>query len=317
MAERPLSICIILYNLAGFGWGLRAVLIYNPAKVTLKSDLMKSILPAVCFCLVLPGSYAAQANDAVTATQFRLLVGLGYGRYESLLAQDPDRGLYMLPRWQLYYKKFYVENLDLGLNLVSHQGWSFDLTTKQSFDAMLLRRHGEHSSLPAGLQVGEGQTPGLFDGLDPAAADAGGRHYSYLGGFTVLYQHAGWQLQSALHQDLSRVHQGREWASEISYAAIAQSVAVQTSLGIRKLDSAYSNYYFSHQLNGAVPDALPVMPGAQTLSSFKLAASWAVSAKTSLVLNWKREYLPRELRRSGLLDKREHDIWFTGVLFQY
>ncbi|ALZ77296.1 MipA/OmpV family protein [Rheinheimera sp. F8] len=264
-------------------------------------------------------AFAVRADNAGPTSDFRLLLGLGYGQYSSVLQQGTDSQFYLLPRWQLYYRKFYVENLDIGLNLLENQHWSVDLTGKQSFDA-LLTRHSQMqdsflkglltSSVPVLIPIQFGTE--LRDYITPTR-----RHLSYLAGTTLYYRQPDWQFSTAWHRDISNVHHGSEWLSELNYQWQQPDYGLQLTATVRRLDDNYSNYYFGVNPADLVQNAYVHRPGQQWLPSVRLAVRYRLTDQMDWVANWRREYLPSVYRKSLYFDRLTHDLWFTGVLLQW
>ncbi len=252
-----------------------------------------------------------------------LRLGFGYGQYGNILHGGAPSPLFLLPRWQLYSGRFYVENLDLGFNLLSNGGFALDLSTQQSLDALLLRPSGLKAALLGGILNSPVPLPLPFD-ADPATLlTPQRRHLSYLGGLTAYYQTKHWQLTSAWQQDISGVHHGAQWLNELSYRqrlalpGLPVDSAIQLSAGWRQLSRAYSNYYFAVKPQDSTGQLYLYQPGARTVHFVKLAASSQLTTQLSLVLNWKREFLPDAYQQSLFFRSRQHDVWFTGFFYQF
>ena len=202
---------------------------------------------AICRCLqlvLLVTAAPALAQHPETET-VSLRLGIGYGQHSSVLYEQEDREFYLLPRLQIYYKRAYLENLDLGFNLFEHQNWALDLTGKQSFDALLTRGNSLKDSLFSGL-IGldkpifmPGGPNALKDLITPVK-----RHFSYLAGATLYYHHDQWLITQSWHQDISKVHHGSELQTSLSYRYLKDGYGIALTGSVRRIDGDYSNYYF-------------------------------------------------------------------------
>ncbi len=256
---------------------------------------------------------------AAAELQTQLRLGLGYGEYSSVLHQADDRRFHLLPRWQLYYDRFYLENLDVGFNLLEQPAWSLDLSGKQSFDALLTRGSGLKNSVLTGLvstdlpiPIPVGHSDSVADLIEPAR-----RHFSYLAGATVYYRHDNWQFSSAFSQDVSQVHHGNEWQSSLSWRWQRAAAGVELTGSVRRLDSKYSNYYFGLWRGEFRNEAYQYAPGSQWLPSVKIALRLRLTDQLDFVANWRREFLPSANRNSLYIADLQQDLWFSGVTLQW
>lgn len=252
-------------------------------------------------------------------------LAVGFGQYGNILHQGESTPLYLVPRFSYYRQRFYLENLDPGYNLWQQDGFSLDITAKQSFDALLLRQNPLKDSLLRGLihskKLFVVPTSSRLDELFTPTR----RHFSYLAGFSLFYDKANWQFASALQQDVSNVHHGLEWQHKIRYLWQTGPVTMAITSEYRYLSSNYSNYYFgvgpddSKAFSSRQPDKRFYLyqPGSQWLPALKLESSYQLPNKTRLLLNWRREWLPTAYRDSLYFQKRQHDIWFAGVLWSW
>lgn len=256
---------------------------------------------------------------AAEEAQSRFMLGMGVGRYETLLHGDTDNNMYLVPRWQYYKDRFYIENLDLGFNLVEKPSWSIDLTTKQSFDAVLTRTGGLRDSFVKGLATAVLPTPiGIpWDTDITTLLTIQRRQLSYLGGVTAYYRTDNVQLSTAWHTDISGVHEGTEWYNELAVRSEWQGLQIGASAIVRRVDTAYSNYYFGVWEADTIKKLYMFKPGAQWIPATKLSLHYPINDQWSLIANWKREYLPDVYERSLFFRRLTQDIWFTGVVYTW
>ena len=272
-----------------------------------------SFLPIVLLSVSLLGAVSVIAEETtdVISGQFSLAVGIG--RYTSPQVDSDNLPIYLLPRWSYYCDRFYVEDLDLGFNLIETELFSWDITTKQSFDALMFHQGSLKDSLLAGfassgIPLALPWGAEVDDMFNPTK-----RHMSYLGGTTMFFRAGNWKFKTAYHTDISNVHGGSEWASDLRYLTQIQSVDVAATVGVRRLDRQYSNYYFG--LSEEDTDGVLInTPGAQWLPSLKLELSWAIRPDLRAIGSWRREWLADEYQQSYFIDSNTHDIWFIGVM---
>jgi outer membrane scaffolding protein for murein synthesis (MipA/OmpV family) len=273
----------------------------------------RRLLPALLLSFPLLTAQTMAVAGTPSATAGNMSVGIGLGRYTSPLFGNNDLPIYLLPRWSYYQDRFYIEDLDLGFNLIETPSFSWDITTKQSFDGLLFRKDQMQSSLLAGLSAGNVVLALPWDASPRDVLHPVERHLSYLGGSSVYWRFGAWQFKSALHSDISNVHGGSEWNNELRYLTQVSKLEVATTVGARWLDSHYSNYYFG--LNEADTDGvLTNSPGAQWLPSLKLELSWSIAVDLRVIGSWRREWLVDEFKKSYLFDTNTQDIWFIGVM---
>ncbi|WP_341501907.1 MipA/OmpV family protein [Gallaecimonas sp. GXIMD4217] len=266
-----------------------------------------ALLLALGWCLMVPAG--ARADESLEPSPWRFSLALGFGQYGTVLHDSKAQDLHVLPHWSYYGERFYLEDLDLGFNLVESKRWSLDLTTRQSFDALLLRKDLDDAFL-AGIADSPLPIPRRFD-LGPLVRP-GHRSLSYLGGLTLFWRHENWQLSSAWHTDISNVHHGSEWETKARYLFRAGPVDLAVTGQVRRLDGDYSNYYFGVHEDD-INRLFTFKPGSQWLPSFKLEASYPLNDSDRLFFSWKREFLADDYEKSLFFKKLHHDVWFMGV----
>lgn len=273
----------------------------------------RRLLSALLLSFPLLSVQTIAVADTPSAAAGNMSVGIGLGRYTSPLFGNNDLPIYLLPRWSYYQDRFYIEDLDLGFNLIETPSFSWDITTKQSFDGLMFRQSQMQSSLLAGLSAGHVLLAIPWDASPEDLLDPVERHLSYLGGSSIFWRLGEWQLKSALHGDISNVHGGSEWNNELRYLTQVSKLEIATTVGARWLDSRYSNYYFG--LGKADTSSVVLnSPGAQWLPSLKLELSWSIAADLRVIGSWRREWLADEFKKSYLFDTNTQDIWFIGVM---
>ncbi|MBZ9611454.1 MipA/OmpV family protein [Rheinheimera maricola] len=259
---------------------------------------------------------ADEHDDIAQRLQWHMALTVGYGQYDSLLFDEKPSQLFVLPRWSLYYNRLYVENLDLGFNLLESRHFSLDLSTKQSFDALLVRKGNAEDALIKSIAVHDIKWPIPWDSDIRDTLDLTKRHSSYLAGATLYFRGGNTELRSALHADISGVHNGKEWHNQLRYHYQYGAFELATSMGLRWLDRRYGNYYFGLRYS-ETEDAAANQPGSMWLPSLKLEASFTLTDDIRLVAHWKREWYPSAITASVFIGKAQHDVWFTGLQYRW
>lgn len=273
----------------------------------------RRLLSALLLSFPLLSVQTIAVADTPSAAAGNMSVGIGLGRYTSPLFGNNDLPIYLLPRWSYYQDRFYIEDLDLGFNLIETPSFSWDITTKQSFDGLMFRQSQMQSSLLAGLSAGNVLLALPWDTSPEDLLHPVERHLSYLGGSSLYWRFGEWQFKSTLHGDISNVHGGSEWNNELRYLTQISKLDIATTVGTRWLDSDYSNYYFG--LREADTSSVVLnSPGAQWLPSLKLELSWSIAVDLRVIGSWRREWLADEFKKSYLFDTNTQDIWFIGVM---
>ncbi len=273
------------------------------------SQLIKVSISLLC---------AALAQPVIADEQgLEIGVALGYGQYGAVTYGNSDTPLAVLPRLSYYQDRFYVEDLNLGYNIWQHQHWAIDLTTKQSFDALLLRQHSLTDSFLRGLLISEVPLPLPMGAELPNYLHPTKRQLSYLAGATLFYQQDNLQFSSGYHQDVSGVHHGFEWQTKATYIVNVANFAVATGAEIRYLSSNYSNYHFGVGPKDTTANIYEYSPDSAWLPTLKIEASYQLAEDVRLIGNWRREWLPSKYQPSMYFESRQHDIWFSGVLWTW
>ncbi|MDU0111878.1 MipA/OmpV family protein [Psychrosphaera aquimarina] len=251
----------------------------------------------------------------LSAGEAKYSLALGKGSYSSILRQNDETNFYLLPRWSYYNKQFYIENLDLGFNLVEYEAVSIDLSTKQSFDALLFKQHSLNDSfmlgLSAGLPVNIPWGAEINDYFKPKE-----RRLSYLAGFSVFVRLGNWQLVQEIHQDVTNVHDGFQITNQVRYASQLQDFSYSINGSTRWLSESYANYYYGVN-NLETSNTYEYLPGQSLLTSLKIELSYRINESLRLVSSFKREWFPSDFIQSLQIGQTQQDITFTGILYSW
>ena len=280
------------------------------------SGYWRLVFTTMLLCVASFFTLAEEEGQDHQQMQWQFSATVGYGRYGSLLFDGRDTNLYVLPRWSLYYKRFYLENLDLGFNLVETEHFSLDLSGKQSFDALSVRHSAAEDGLLKSIALNDVKLPIPWNIKVEDVVNFQRRHLSYLAGMTFYARAHDLELRSEWHSDVSGVHNGSEWNTLVRYQYQTQSFNLAPSLGIRRLDHRFANYYFGLGYQDT-SDLLRVMPGPLWLPSVRLDASLNLSSNLSFAASLRREFYPVEVLQSLFIGSRQHDIWFLGLMYQW
>lgn len=274
--------------------------------------LSKAVMLSICL-LLCTGQPAAEAS---ASGQFSIATGLGH--YDSLTLDGKDQRFYLLPRWSWYQDRFYIENLDLGFNLYEDQQFSVDISTRQSFDALMFKGASANHAFLKGIALAEVSLPlPLPWGTDQAKyLGLQERRMSYLAGVSVFYRQNAWQFSSGLHQDVSNVHHGFEWSTEARYLYQQGDWSIALTPGLRNLSADYTRYYFGVDADQTL-NTFSYSPGSAWLSSVRLELAYQVRPQQRVLLSVKREWLPNKLLQSYLLRSAQHDVWFVGYSWSW
>lgn len=244
----------------------------------------------------------------------------GYGAKTNPLKQADNIPLFLVPRWQLEYQNFFIDNLDIGyaLNQSSQSGLVVLLTP--NLDGLYFNQshflNAVATSIPSGQSgVGVGGELSdiiLFDDVE--------RDFSY-------YLGLEWHKKSNQHKiaiqslfDVSGVHDGAELRLNYSYRSQSDSAIFVPSIGVAWRNSKVNNYYYgvteadlnvvrdsdSSSLNHLLYHA---GSGANVYLGFDLVRP--ITQNTAFLFKLGAEFLPKSVRKSPLI---ESDVVFTGFI---
>jgi outer membrane scaffolding protein for murein synthesis (MipA/OmpV family) len=270
----------------------------------------------ICFIFLCSLVLPVKANSLWPEGQGQFSVALGLGHYDSLTLSGSDQHFYMMPRWSWYQGDFYIENLDLGVNLYENSSFSLDLTTKQSLDALMFKGASSENSFIKGIALANYPLNLPWDSSPEESLEINERSLSYLGGFSFFYRANAWQLSSSWHQDISRVHDGSEWSTEGRYLLEQRQFSAAFTLGTRLLSANYANYYFGIPAEQTL-HSFQFKPGQSWLNSVRLELAYQLQPKQRILVSIKREWLPDDLLKSYMLKSTTHDIWFVGYSWSW
>lgn len=254
------------------------------------------------------------------ADELKLGLAIGKGTYSSIVRTNEATDFYVLPRWSYYNKRFYVENLDLGYNVVDVNNISVDLTTKQSFDALLFQQGSLKNSFLLGLTAELPiSLPWIGEPEDFFFPDK--RRLSYLAGMSAFVRFNQWQLAQEVHYDISNVHNGFEISNEARYVnnlafLNLKPLSVAFTGRTRWLSDDYANYYYGVS-HSETTNTFEFLPGASLITSLKFEMSYALNEQWRFISSFRREWFPSEFTQALHIGKTQQDLMFTGMMYSW
>lgn len=289
-----------------------------PSKVTVvvKMILLTMLLVLTCFAVTAKAADNGVITEDISAVKWQFSLAVGYGQYDSMLFDEGSYDLLVLPRWSFYYGRFYIENLDIGFNLVESRYFSLDISGKQSFDALSVSHNDSKNALIRSIAVNDIKIGLPWNSTITDIISMQQRHLSYLGGLTLYARVNNIELRSELHTDISGVHQGKEWNNLLRLQQQFGNIEVVSTIGARWLDTRYADYYFGLDY-AETRNKLSNNVSAMWLPSLRLDTSYKLSNTTRLIASIKREWYPSDIKDSLFIGQRHHDIWFIGLMYTW
>lgn len=245
--------------------------------------------------------------DCVAVGRWNFSVALGAGVRSNPLAGGKDIPLVVVPQFSYYGKRFFIDDLDLGITLVENHGNTLNLIASPGYDRVFFYRSDLQNIFVSGF-------PGITTRV---AADTPGavqvppqpRRITYLAGpeWTLKYGDVAGQI------DVLREFTGQNGGSEIRAAVEAPLMRSRGSLtaniGITWKSAAIVNYYYGA---GTIYKA-----GSALDPFFKLGYTLPLAGKWRFNAFVEYEQLGRAIADSPIVAERYVATAFIGAIYTF
>ncbi|MBR9727929.1 MipA/OmpV family protein [Shewanella intestini] len=254
----------------------------------------------------------------VFADSWALGIGLGHGEYTNPLHQGDRDSFNLLPAFYFYADNFYIENLSLGYTLFENQQFAFDIVSELNQDGLYFQ---DRDITPFLLSENTRLFPLLPGGMLPETTpeitsppNDVERHLSYLAGVSIdYYLHPNWTLSLSALTDVTAVHHGQQFETNITYYQQLDALSLSVSTGLTYLSDDIVDYYYGYNEFDFPEHELKYQGERAINHHIKVSTQYALTKNFSLVMQYSFEQLHSEIENSLLVKDGYRSVYFIGI----
>jgi len=277
-----------------------------------------------CLLLLLVASFQTNAceqlsEECIETKQWKFSVSLGAGTLTNPLYSGKNIPLYVIPNFNFYGDKLFIENNTLGYTVQETRHWSVSLISQVNREKVFFASDSASALLLPSNAFLEGSLASKDANLDHR--DVKKRKWSLDGGlqFNGFFKD-GYFTNIQLLTDITNVHKGSNALLEIgkiSTLELLNNTKISWSLGVNWSDSKLMNYYYGIS-EITVNDSELSYSASSSLNPFaKLNITKIINNNWHARFSIKREYLSNAYQHSPLINDDKIDIVFAGVTYAF
>jgi outer membrane protein len=273
-----------------------------------------SVLPIV---LGLAGAQAASAADdckgpsadCVAVGRWNFSVALGAGAMTNPLAGGKAIPLVVVPQFSYYGKRFFIDDLDLGLTLAETDGSTFNLVASPGYDRVFFYRSDLQNIFVKGFD--SYTVPVRADAATPGAVQVPSRprHVTYLAGPEWTGKYGGITGQFDVLHEITGQNHGNEVRAAVGVPLLEGKGSLTAHVGITWKSADIVNYYY-----GA---ATIYKAGSALDPFFKLGYTLPLAGKWRFYAFAEYERLASAIADSPLVAERYVATSFIGAIYTF
>lgn len=252
-------------------------------------------------------SCKAPSPDCVVVGEWDISLSLGAGGRSNPVKGNSDIPLVVIPQISYYGKRFFLENLELGVSLHESDSNTFNLIASPGYDRVFFFRNdlqnifvGGASSLVSAPTDKEAPPTGEF----PVRR----RHTTYLAGPEWIFNYGRVIGQLDALYEVTGEHNGYEVRAAAAAPIIQSKGSLVVSLGMTWKSAALVRYYYG--VEGLYEPGSAVNPFIKLGYALPLSDRWTLSAFAHY------EYLDNSIANSPIVSDHGVTTVFAGVVFK-
>ena len=250
----------------------------------------------------------APSEDCVEVGHFNISASLGAGVRTNPVLGEPDIPLVVVPQISYYGKRFFLENLDLGLTVFESENNTFNLLASPGYDRVFFYRHDLQNIFVSGVSgaVTTAAPAVEFAGQTPAEFELRRRHTTYLAGPEWLFDYGRFIGQVDALYEVTGEHDGYEVRAAVATPIIQTQHSLVVSAGMTWKSAEVVRYYYG------VDDLYE--PGSSLTPFIKLGYSRAISDRWTFNAFVHYERLGEAIADSPIVDDGGVTTAFMGFV---
>jgi MipA family protein len=269
---------------------------------------------AIAFCAPLqaapaPGSCTAPSTDCVEVGQFDMSVSLGIGSRSNPVMGESDIPLVVIPQISYYGKRFFLENLDLGVTLYEGRSNTFNLIASPGYDRVFFYRNDLQNFFVSGATGAVTLAEPTDKEMDFAQEfEVRRRRTTYLAGPEWLFQYGNIVGQVDALYEVTGRNEGYEVRAAVAAPIIQTEHSLVISGGLTWKSAEIVHYYYG--VDGFYE------PGSALSPFLKLGYTRALSDRWSINAFVHYERLGSAIADSPIVSDKGVTTAFAGVVLQ-
>jgi outer membrane protein len=185
------------------------------------------------------------SKDCVAQGRWNFSLSLGAGVRTNPLLQGRDIPLVVIPQFSYYGRRFFIDNLDLGLTLEEGNSNSLSLVASPGYDRVFFYRSDLQNIFVSGFAAA-GAPPRV---VPPDTAGAvqfppRPRRVTYLSGPEWTFKYQGITGQLDLLHEITGQNHGNEIRAALRIPLVESQVSFAANIGVTWKNAAIVNYYY-------------------------------------------------------------------------
>jgi len=274
-----------------------------------------AIVLGLAIVVELAGVHAARAADdcegpspdCVAVGGWNVSVALGAGAMTNPLVGGKTIPLVVVPQFSYYGKRFFIDNLDLGVTLAETDGSTFNLVASPGYDRVFFYR----SDLQNVFVRGFGANTALVHADYPGAVQVAPRprHVTYLAGPEWTLKSGGLSVQFDVLHEITGQNHGNEVRAAVGVPLLEGKGTLTANAGITWKSAAIVNYYYG--------DSSIYQAGSALDPFFKLGYTLPLAGKWRFYAFAEYERLASAIADSPIVAERYVATSFIGAIYTF
>ncbi|HMN44975.1 MAG TPA: MipA/OmpV family protein [Povalibacter sp.] len=239
-------------------------------------------LLAIAFCAPLraapvPGNCTAPSAECVEVGQLDISVSLGVGSRSNPVMGESDIPLVVIPQVSYYGKRFFLENLDLGVTLYEGRSNTFNLIASPGYDRVFFYRDDLQNFFVSGATGAVSLAAPTDKELEPAVEfEVRSRRTTYLAGPEWLFQYGNIVGQVDALYEVTGRNDGYEVRAAVAAPIIQSEHSLVVSGGLTWKSAEIVHYYYG--VDGLYEPGSAFSPFLKLGYTRALSDRWSINA---------------------------------------
>ena len=250
--------------------------------------------------------------------EWQVSLALGIGGRTNPLINSSDIPLFIMPKFAYYGENFFIDNLNLGYNLVETNQLSLNVITDINYDRVFFSRTDPGNVLfdtliSDGVEVGNLPSEGQVDSISISPSSLN-RKISYLAGLGLIWTNHNHRMDVEIFTDISNIHDGQEARIKYEYIYHQGDWTINPELELVWKSADINSYYYGFtddefQIDYQAESGISAAIGLNVIN--KINEQWFWLGKLSYLK------LSDEVANSPLVDKSYSVTTFLGLVYTF
>ena len=261
-------------------------------------------------------SCTGPSSDCLAEGRWNFSVALGAGVRTNPLVGGEDIPLVLVPHVSYYGKRFFLDDLDLGVALLENDANTLSLVASPGYDRVYFYRTDLQNFLITGYLPGgaalytAATSPLTNSGTAVAEVTQRPRRITYLAGPEWTFKYAGLTGQLDFLHEITGQDHGNEVRAALGMPLVkSKGGALSANVGVTWNDAAIVNYFYGEP--GIYRAGAAFDPFAKLAYTVPLSSKWRFDAFTEY------ERLGSAIASSPIVDRHSVTTVFVGAVYAF